>query len=111
MKLKTKVPGRVVQKRIKRQGKWRVVPWFRFDEHGFAEIDETKVTKSDLIKLTRLFEVVKDDLSPLKEEPRPITPDLSKMSYKDLQKLYTDKTGKTAVGIKKDEIIQALEVL
>jgi hypothetical protein len=91
MKFKSK-PGRIVQKRIKRQGKWRVVPWFKFDEKGFAEVDESKITSRDLIKLKQKFKVVG-------VEPK---------SYQDLQKLYSEKTGKSAVGMKKADMLKEL---
>lgn len=59
MILKTKVPGRVVQRRIKKPGRgYRIVPWFRFDKNGYKEIDETKLTNADIVKLKSLFEVV-----------------------------------------------------
>ena len=54
MKFKS-VPGRVVQKRVRKFGKTRIVVWFTFNDKGFAEIDETKVTASDLVKLKSLL--------------------------------------------------------
>jgi len=94
MKFKS-VPGRVVQKRVRRQGKVRIVPWFKFDDNGYAEIDETKVTQEDLNKLKSLFEVVEEDLKDL--------------SYQELQVLYAEKTGNSAVGMKKKDILKELE--
>lgn len=55
------VPGRVVQKRVKRNGRKRIVALFKFDEKGFASIDETKYTATDLKSLKRLFKVVEEE--------------------------------------------------
>ena len=94
MKFKS-VPGRVVQKRVRKFGKTRIVVWFTFNDKGFAEIDETKVTASDLVKLKSLFKVVEEDVKDL--------------SYKELQVKYADKTGHSAVGMKKKDILKELE--
>jgi hypothetical protein len=98
-------PGRIVNKRIKRQGRYRVVGWFKFDEKGFATVDETKITATDLNKLKKLFKVV----APKVEEKASNKP--MKRSYKELQALYTEKTGKTAVGVSKANILKELEVI
>jgi len=91
MKFKS-VPGRVVHKKIRKCGKIKIVVWFRFDSDGYAVIDESKVTASDLIKLKSKFEVVKEELS-----------------YQELQSKYTEKTGHSAVGMKKKDLIKELE--
>jgi len=59
MILKTKVPGRVVQRRKRLPGgRYKIVPWFKFDDKGFAEIDETKLNQVMIQKLKSKFEVV-----------------------------------------------------
>lgn len=61
MIFKTKVPGRVVQRRKRKPGGgYKVVPWFRFDENGLAELDETKVNSVTIQKLKTMFEVVEE---------------------------------------------------
>lgn len=98
MKFKCKTPGLTVQRRIKKHGGgFRIKPWFRFDENGYAEIDETKVTATDLIKLKKKFEVVED------------TKEIKDMSYQELQVAYAEKTGNSAVGKRKKDILKELE--
>ena len=59
MILKTKVPGRIVQRRVRKPGGgYRIKPWFRFDDEGLAVIDETKLTKSDIIKFRGAFDIL-----------------------------------------------------
>jgi len=89
-------PGRVVQRRVRKQGRMRIVVWFKFDDKGFAEIDESKVSPSDLSKLKRHFEVVERDLSKLK--------------HRELVEL-AKKHDITYKGLKKEELIKVLEVL
>jgi len=99
MILKTKVPGRVVQRRVRKNGGgFTVKPWFRFDENGLAEIDESKLTKADIIKLTSKFEVVEEVVKEYKD-----------MSYQELQVAYAEKTGKSAVGMRKKDLLKELE--
>ena len=44
-------PGRVVQKRKRVANKrFKIIPWFKFDENGYAEIDESKISATDLGK-------------------------------------------------------------
>lgn len=108
MILKTKVPGRIVQRKVRKPGGgYRVKPWFKFDENGLKEIDETKITKSDLIKLTKLFEVVEDE----KEESKKEKEDekvLSDMSYQELKKLASEK-GINTYKKKKSDLLAELE--
>jgi hypothetical protein len=87
-------PGRVVQKRVKRGGRRKIVALFKFDKDGYATIDESKYTATDILKLKRLFKVVEEDYSTLK--------------YQDLQKIYAEKTGKSAVGVKKADMLKEL---
>jgi len=96
-------PGRIVNKRVKRQGRWRVVGWFKFDDKGFATVDETKITATDLSKLKSKFKVFvpKEKTKTVKKQSGP--------SYKELQSLYVEKTGKTAVGVSKSNILKELE--
>lgn len=97
--------GRIVNKRVKRQGRWRIVPWFRFDKDGFATIDESKINSTDLSKLKSKFRVFvpKVEEKPLEEQP--------KLSYKDLQKAYTKATGNTGVGKKTNDMLKEMEEL
>lgn len=94
MKFKS-VPGRVVQKRVKKMGKFKIVLWFKFDEKGFAEIDESKVTAKDLATLKSKFKVVSTDIKDL--------------TYQELQIRYAEKTGNSAVGMRKKDLIKELE--
>lgn len=105
MLLKTKVPNRVVQRRVRKPGGgFRIKPWFRFDSEGYAEIDETKLTQSDINKLMNTFEVVE---VVLKKE---VEKEIKDMSYQELQTAYALKTGNSAVGKKKKDLIEELEV-
>lgn len=48
-------PGRIVQKRVKGQFGFKIVPIFKFDENGMAEIDDTKFDDTDLNKFRAIF--------------------------------------------------------
>lgn len=110
MLLKTKVPNRVVQRRVRKPGGgFRIKPWFRFDSEGYAEIDETKLTQSDINKLMNTFEVVEKQIV-LKKEIKEVEKDIKHMSYQELQTAYALKTGNSAVGKKKKDLIEELEV-
>ena len=109
MLLKTKVPNRVVQRRVRKPGGgFRIKPWFRFDSEGYAEIDETKLTQSDINKLMTTFEVVEVVLK--KEVKEEVEKEIKDMSYQELQTAYALKTGNSAVGKKKKDLIEELEV-
>ena len=96
MRLKGK-PNQVVQKRIRKpNGKMKVVQWFKFDAEGIAEVEATPVER---VRLLNRF--VEADSSHSK-------PKGSVLSYKELQKMYTDKTGKKAVGVKKADMLKEL---
>lgn len=88
-------PNRFVQKRIRKNGKNKVIMWFKFDENGFAEIDETQLTRTDLQKLKNKFKVVEKKYS--------------EMNYADIQKAYSLKFNMSAVGKKKKDMIKELE--
>lgn len=61
MKLKG-TPGQVVQVRKNRvNGGTAIIPLFVFDEKGFAEVDESKLSAIDKEKLTRLFGYTEGD--------------------------------------------------
>ena len=100
-------PNQVVQRRVRKPNrKYKIVPWFKFDEDGYAEINKmTPIEKARLLK--RFTEV---DLKPSKKETEPIALTDNKISYKELQRLYTDKTGNTAVGMKKADIMKELGI-
>ena len=65
-------PNMVVQTRKMTFGnKFAVVPLFKFDENGCAEIDETKFSQTDLSKITTLFklnEQSEDDIRQMAKE-------------------------------------------
>ena len=108
MLLKTKVPNRVVQRRVRKHGGgFRIKPWFRFDSEGYAEIDETKLTQSDINKLMNTFEVVE---IMIQKEVKEVEKEIKDMSYQELQTAYALKTGNSAVGKKKKDLIEELEV-
>lgn len=96
-------PNRVVQKRVKKQGKFRIVPLFRFDNEGRFELDETKYSKTDISKLTNVFKVEKTKVEKFVEKV-----DLSKFSWSEL-KHYASEQGINIFGKKKDAIIKELE--
>ena len=109
MLLKTKVPNRVVQRRVRKPGGgFRIKPWFRFDSEGYAEIDETKLTQSDINKLMNTFEIV--EIMIQKEVKEEVEKEIKDMSYQELQTAYALKTGNSAVGKKKKDLIEELEV-
>lgn len=54
MKLTGK-PNHVVQKRVFSQGRFKIVPWFKFDENGMVELDDSKLSKLDQDKLKKKF--------------------------------------------------------
>lgn len=72
MKLQGKA-NQIVHKRVFKQGQFKIVPWFRFDKDGFAEIDETKVSKVDLDKLNKMFGT--ESIEPTEEEIRQMARD------------------------------------
>lgn len=87
------VPGRVVQKRVRKRGKVKIVPWFKFDDKGFAEIDESKVAPSDIAKLKTKFEVIERDLNTMK--------------HRELVELAKERDI-TYKGLRKEELIEKL---
>lgn len=92
MKLKGE-PNRVVQKKVRKpKGRHRIVPWFRFDENGYVEIDESKLSAHDRAVLISKFGIT----------------DYLEMGYQELQKAYSDKTGKSGVGMKRDDMLKEL---
>jgi hypothetical protein len=91
-------PGRIVNKRIKRQGRYRVINWFKFDADGFATVDTSKLTPTDVSKLKSKFKVI----VPKEEETVVHKP----MSYKEVQKAYTKATGISGVGKKMKDMLK-----
>ena len=97
-------PGRVVQKRKRVANKrHKIVPWFKFDENGLAQIDESKVSPTDLSKLKKLFEVVEN----VKESKNDGKVNLSELKHKELVELAKEK-GIKYFGLKKKELIEKL---
>lgn len=109
MLLKTKVPNRIVQRRIKKLGgRFKIVPWFRFDNKGYAELDETKLTQSDIIKLKQKFEVVENEKENKENKENEKVLNYEDMKYSDLKKLAKDR-GLKLGRVSKEEIIKELE--
>lgn len=90
-------PNRVVAKRVRKQGKMRVIQLFKFSENGYAEIDENRFTKTDIDKLKKLFKVVGN-----KEK------DLSDYKYNELLTLAKEK-GIKGFGMKRKELEEVLK--
>ena len=103
MKLKG-VPNQVIHKRIRRQGKTRIVPWVRFDAEGFAEIDETKVSATDIGKLKRAGMVMIE-----REEAKVKSTEgvYANYTYKELVKLGKEK-GIATFGVSRKKLIERL---
>jgi len=81
-------------KRVK--GRRRGSEWFRFDSNGFIDIPDEKVTEREKMALMAKFEVVETNLKDL--------------TYKELQQVYSEKTGNSAVGKKKKDMLKELDV-
>jgi len=71
----------------------------RFDADGFYETENPRLIKA----LSRKFKTVSEVIEPTIS----IKTDLK--SYKELQTMYAEKTGLTAVGVKKADILKILE--
>lgn len=67
---------------------------------------EKKVSVKDVVKAEEVQEV-KEEV----EEEAVDSNDYDSMSYKDLQKLYSEKSGNKSIGMKKDELVEALKSL
>jgi len=65
----------------------------RFDKDGIYETESPYMIK----RLSVKFDTVSEEI------------DYSKMGYKQLQVLYSEKTGKTPAGVKKVDILKELE--
>lgn len=98
-------PNQVVQKRVRKfGGKKAIKPIFRFDENGFAEIDESKLTQTDILKLKRKFKVVENikEVEKVKEEVEEIDENVIRQQAK--------KAGIKSWHVKKTEkLIKELE--
>src|SRR3990167_6779506 len=63
-----------------------------------------------LPKSPTIASVVESVDKPVAEKAKPMdTTDYNAMSYRDLQKLYTEKFSKKSVGLKKADLVKALE--
>ena len=88
-------PNKVVQKRVFRQGRYIIVPWFRFDANGIAELDESKISSVDIAKIRKNFTVSEDkpakkaELKETDEEIRQLAKDKGIKSWhvKSIEKL------------------------
>ena len=88
----TKIPKSIIRK---------VPKHFRFDKDGIYETENTYLIK----RLKTKFEEIIEEIEEIEE----IKVNYNDLDYKELQTLYVEKTGNSAIGIKKTEIIKELE--
>ena len=99
-------PNQLVRITKIRRNLIRKVPkTIRFDNEGIYETESPYLIKRLLVKFEQVEEA-KIEEATINDE---IKTNCKDMSYKSLQKLYVDKTGKTAVGVSKANIIKELE--
>jgi len=74
------------------------------------QVQRSKVPKSIRFDLEGIYETENKYLiNRLKAKYSEVEEDVKSISYQDLQKLYAEKTGKSAVGVKKADLIKGLE--
>lgn len=73
----------------------------RFDVNGIFETENSYLIKRLLTKFKEVKEIVKVE--------EVVKTDYHKIEYKELQNLYTEKTGNSAIGVSKINIIKELE--
>jgi hypothetical protein len=100
-------PNRVVTMRMRRMGKIRNVPLFRFDEKGeynYPADKWDKLSNTDQNKLYRHF-----GIKPLPIEEKSLKTDLNDtMPYSEL-KTYAKSLGINTYGMKREEIELAIK--
>ena len=100
-------PNRVVQKRKRVLGnRTKVVALFRFDKEGYAEIDETKFDKTDLVKIFNAFGITEAITQVPVEEVEEV--DVDSMSYNELRK-YGKTLGIGNTSIRKEELLEKIK--
>ena len=86
----------------------------RFDEQGIFETENPYLIKRLKTKF-EIIEEVQDGLYETEEKEEDFeevkeVPELKDLTYQELQVLYASKTGESAVGKKKVDILKELEV-
>ena len=87
--------------KIKRSLVRKIPKSIRFDKDGIYETENPYLVK----RLKTKFEVVEEVIEDIVEEEV----ELKDMNYKELQVMYAEKTGKSAVGKRKIDILKELE--
>ena len=91
-----------MQKRVKNRNKRvKIVPIFKFDENGYAEIDESKFTETDLKFLKTKFKVVEE------ETEKKI--DITKLGWHKLRAYAKEKGVENINDKNKEELLKELE--
>jgi hypothetical protein len=76
----------------------------RFDKEGVFETENPHLIK----KLSTKFEVIEEIIEEIEEEIEEDV-NLKDLPYQQLQVMYADKTGESAVGKRKADILKELE--
>jgi len=107
------MPGRLCRiTKIKPNLVRKIPKAIRFDKEGVFETENPYLIKRLKTKFEIVEEVieviVEETIEEFVEEVQEV-PELSELSYKELQVLYAAKTGESAVGKKKKDILKELE--
>lgn len=79
-----------------------------FDKEGFYETTHPITIKRLKTKFEEIEEIEEIELESTNNNIKNI--DYSSLKYKELQALYAEKTGNSAIGVSKVDIIKELEV-
>lgn len=106
-------PNQIVQRRVRRSGKWRIEVLFEFDENGEKEIDETVISSDLLERIKKNFSVETSDNTTnkeksLKRESEGESGTSEQMTYAEL-KSYAKSLGINTYGMKKEDIMTAVQ--
>lgn len=101
-------PNQIVQRRVRRAGKWRIEVLFEFDENGEKEIDETTISSDLLERIKKNFSVetsynTTNKEKSLKSESDSDNGTSEQMTYAEL-KSYAKSLGINTYGMKKEDI-------
>lgn len=106
-------PGRVVQKRTFAQGKPRIAVLFQFDENGEYEIDDTKLSETDLTRLLENFSTKRTVIPETKEVVKEVKAEGLKVQLEDVPyselKTMAKNLGINTYGMKRPEIEEAIK--
>lgn len=93
-------PDMVVQTRKMTVGNnFAVVALFRFDSNGFADVDESKLSPTDISKLKAMFKVLDGDMPKVQEVKEELTEEqLRKLAKDQGVKSWHTKSIKTLKG-------------